>query len=96
MEGEFIIDRGRMQLCKSVLGSLGIYYFSLYKAPSKILNELESLRARFFWGGCNEKRKVNWVAWNQVLADLDAGGLGIGSLKAQNVALLYVNGGGNY
>ncbi|GJR24032.1 putative RNA-directed DNA polymerase [Tanacetum coccineum] len=32
---------GRLTLIKSVLGSLPLYYFSLFKAPTKILNLLE-------------------------------------------------------
>nr|GEW57943.1 putative reverse transcriptase domain-containing protein [Tanacetum cinerariifolium] len=42
---------GRLTLLKTVLGSLGIYYVSLFKVPSTILNYLENLRASFFWGG---------------------------------------------
>ncbi|GJR88098.1 hypothetical protein Tco_0212109 [Tanacetum coccineum] len=35
---------GRLTLLKSVLGSLPIYYLSLFKAPTLIINILESLR----------------------------------------------------
>lgn len=79
---------GRLQLCKSVLGNLGIYFLSLFKAPTKILKELESIRSRFFWGGNSDNRKIHWVAWDKTLADHSVGGLGIGSLKALNNALL--------
>ncbi|GKA87910.1 reverse transcriptase domain, reverse transcriptase zinc-binding domain protein [Tanacetum coccineum] len=41
---------GRLMLHKSILGSLGIYFFSLFKVPSTVVNSLESLRASFFWG----------------------------------------------
>ena len=41
---------GRLTLIKSVLGSLGIFYFSIFKAPELTLNILERLWARFFWG----------------------------------------------
>ncbi|GJU51355.1 putative RNA-directed DNA polymerase, eukaryota, reverse transcriptase zinc-binding domain protein [Tanacetum coccineum] len=41
---------GRLMLLKSVLGSLGIYFFSHFKVPSTVVNSLESLRASFFWG----------------------------------------------
>ncbi|GJX71531.1 putative RNA-directed DNA polymerase, eukaryota, reverse transcriptase zinc-binding domain protein [Tanacetum coccineum] len=41
---------GRLTLVKSVLGSLPIYYLSLFKAPQKIINLLEAIRCRFFWG----------------------------------------------
>ncbi|GJW52934.1 RNA-directed DNA polymerase, eukaryota, reverse transcriptase zinc-binding domain protein [Tanacetum coccineum] len=39
---------GRMNLIKSVLGSLGIYYLSIFKAPESVVNSLESKRAAFF------------------------------------------------
>ncbi|KAJ9564655.1 hypothetical protein OSB04_000621 [Centaurea solstitialis] len=79
---------GRLCLCKSVLGSLGTYFFSLYKAPKKVLNILEGLRSRFFWGGTTDLKKINWVAWENVVRDKRCGGLGIGSLRAANLALL--------
>nr|GEX11649.1 hypothetical protein [Tanacetum cinerariifolium] len=53
---------GRLTLIKYVLGSIPIYYLSLFKAQLKIINLLESLRARFFWGfkdGAREPR----AAW---------------------------------
>nr|KAJ0216180.1 hypothetical protein LSAT_V11C300132370 [Lactuca sativa] len=79
---------GRLTLCKAVLGSLGTYLFSLYKAPVKIINTLESYRRRFFWGGSTDKNKMSWIAWDKVLASVVDGGLGVGSLKAQNLVLL--------
>ncbi|GKC11569.1 putative RNA-directed DNA polymerase [Tanacetum coccineum] len=40
--------RGRLTLIKSVLGSIPIYFLSLFKAPVKVINLLESIRSRFF------------------------------------------------
>ncbi|GJY05537.1 RNA-directed DNA polymerase, eukaryota, reverse transcriptase zinc-binding domain protein [Tanacetum coccineum] len=34
-----------------VLGSLGIYYLSIFRAPESVLQDLERIRAKFFWGG---------------------------------------------
>lgn len=79
---------GRLTLCKSVLGGLGTYYFSLYKAPDKVIDELERIRMRFFWGNNENRRKIVWIAWKKVISSKENGGLGIGSLKAQNTALL--------
>nr|GFA30597.1 RNA-directed DNA polymerase, eukaryota, reverse transcriptase zinc-binding domain protein [Tanacetum cinerariifolium] len=79
---------GQFTLIKSVLGSLGIYYFSLFKSPETVINTLEKYHARFFWGGASEKRKMVWVRWDQALASHEKGGLNIGSLKAFNLALL--------
>ena len=39
---------GRMVLCKSVLGSLDTYFFSLYKVSEAVLSKLESLGSIFF------------------------------------------------
>ncbi|GJR95442.1 MAK10-like protein [Tanacetum coccineum] len=41
---------GRLTLIKSVLGSLGIYYLSIFRAPESVLNDLERIRSNFFWG----------------------------------------------
>lgn len=79
---------GRLTLCKAVLGSLGTFYFSLFKAPSKVIKALEKIRMRFFWGGDMEKRKITWIAWDKISTSKERGGLGIGSLKAQNIAML--------
>jgi hypothetical protein len=38
----------RLTLCKSVLGSLVVYFLSLYKAPSRVIKELEGARRKFF------------------------------------------------
>ena len=46
------------------------------------------MRALFFWGGNQHSKKIAWLKWVNVLASHDKGGLGIGSLKAFNLALL--------
>ncbi|PWA47507.1 RNA-directed DNA polymerase, eukaryota [Artemisia annua] len=80
---------GRLTLLKSVVGSLAIYYMSIYKVPATVLKLLESLRARFFWGADLGERKLHWIAWNRVLSSRDSGGLGVGSMAAFNKALLF-------
>ncbi|GJZ16707.1 RNA-directed DNA polymerase, eukaryota, reverse transcriptase zinc-binding domain protein [Tanacetum coccineum] len=79
---------GRLTLIKSVLGSLGIYYLSIFKTPETVLNLLEKKCASFFWGGTHDSRKLAWVKWPIILASRVNGGLVIGSLKAFNLALL--------
>ncbi|GKB44044.1 RNA-directed DNA polymerase, eukaryota, reverse transcriptase zinc-binding domain protein [Tanacetum coccineum] len=79
---------GQLTLLKVVLGSLGIYFLSLFKAPSTVLKTLENIRASFFWGGSLTSKKMSWLKWPHVLSSFDKGGLAIGSLKAFNLALL--------
>ncbi|GKB49301.1 zf-CCHC domain-containing protein [Tanacetum coccineum] len=79
---------GRLTLIKSVLGALGVYYFSLFKAPKSVITYVEKLRRNFFWGGTLDCNKLSWIAWNKVCSSFSVGGLGIGSLQASNLALL--------
>ncbi|XP_023744085.1 uncharacterized protein LOC111892246 [Lactuca sativa] len=80
--------KGRLTLSKVVLGSLPTFYFSLFVAPAGVIKTLEKLRRNFLWGGAEESRKINWVNWQNVLSPKNVGGLGLGSLKALNLALI--------
>ncbi|GKA11042.1 putative RNA-directed DNA polymerase [Tanacetum coccineum] len=62
---------GRLTLIKSVLGSLGVYFFSLFKSPVSIIKKLESIRRNFFWGGNSEEKKIAWVTWDKVIGPRD-------------------------
>jgi hypothetical protein len=42
---------GRVTLINSVLSSLPLYFFSFFKAPACVLNELVCIQRRFLWGG---------------------------------------------
>ncbi|XP_022004276.1 uncharacterized protein LOC110901804 [Helianthus annuus] len=80
---------GRITLVKSILECLPNYYFSLYKAPTKVLKDLEALIKRFLWGGgSGEAKKMHWVAWDRVSISKEEGGLGLSKLKHINIALL--------
>ncbi|KAJ9538568.1 hypothetical protein OSB04_031301 [Centaurea solstitialis] len=80
---------GRLTLVKLVLGSLSLYYLSLFRAPCGVLSELETIRNHFFWGtGECGKGKLVWVKWEKVISSFEDGGLNIGDLWSMNIALL--------
>ncbi|XP_071704786.1 uncharacterized protein [Rutidosis leptorrhynchoides] len=79
---------GRLVLIKSVLNSLPLYYFSLYRASPCVIKLLERVRRSFFWGGSGEGNNISWVSWENVINYFGNGGLNLGSLKAKNLALL--------
>ncbi|MFS7919355.1 putative reverse transcriptase zinc-binding domain-containing protein [Helianthus anomalus] len=79
---------GRLTLLKSVLESLPLYYFSLFKAPMKIIDILEAKRRKFLWGGTVNVKKTSWVAWERVTTPKKDGGLGLCSLRIANISLL--------
>nr|KYP71400.1 Putative ribonuclease H protein At1g65750 family [Cajanus cajan] len=79
---------GRIALLKFVLHSIPIYFLSFFKAPKGIISSIESLFKYFLWGGDQDNRKINWVAWDVVCRDKIHGGLGIKDLSTFNLALL--------
>nr|GEX44939.1 RNA-directed DNA polymerase, eukaryota, reverse transcriptase zinc-binding domain protein [Tanacetum cinerariifolium] len=78
----------RLTLLKSVLGSVSLYSMSIYKVPKGVLHELEMIQNDFFIGVDSSNRKINWVAWDKVLASKKHGDLGVSSYFAFNCALL--------
>jgi hypothetical protein len=52
---------GRITLINSVLASLPLYFFSFFKAPRCILDQLVRMQHNFLWGGGVEGKKMCWV-----------------------------------
>ncbi|GJW01191.1 RNA-directed DNA polymerase, eukaryota [Tanacetum coccineum] len=80
---------GRLTLLKSVLGASPLFYMSIFKTPKGILKEMESIRNNFFIGADPSEKKITWVAWNQVLASKEKGGLGVSSLIISHSGFRY-------
>ncbi|GJY42769.1 hypothetical protein Tco_0430982 [Tanacetum coccineum] len=79
---------GRVTHIKSVLGALGTYNFSFFKAPKYVIDYMEKLRRNLFWGGSSDSKKFAWIAWKNVCSSTKNGRLGIGSLQSSNLAML--------
>jgi hypothetical protein len=84
---KFLSFGGNLDLLKYVLSSLPVYALSFFKTPSGIISALESLFIIFFWGGCENNRKISWVAWNDICVSKESGGLGVRRLREFNIAL---------
>ncbi|GJW54869.1 RNA-directed DNA polymerase, eukaryota [Tanacetum coccineum] len=80
---------GRLALIKYVLGAIPTYYMSFFKVLEGILSHVEGLRNKFFLGDDVDDRKITWVCWRKVMAHKNQGGLGVDSLFALNIALLF-------
>nr|GEX55668.1 hypothetical protein [Tanacetum cinerariifolium] len=80
---------GRFTLTKSVLSTIPLYYFSLFKVPIGVLKRIESCRSNFFHGVESGSRKVSWFSWDSVVASKYVGSLGMSSFLAINYALLF-------
>ncbi|GJZ43372.1 hypothetical protein Tco_0590627 [Tanacetum coccineum] len=73
---------GRLQLIRSVLGSMHIYWASAFILPSRVLLDIEQIMRSFLWKGRSK------VAWEVVCLPKDKGGLGVRRLDFFNKALM--------
>jgi hypothetical protein len=79
---------GRITLINSVLSSLPLYFFSFFKAPRCVLQQLVRLQRNFLWGGGVDDKRLCWVKWDQVCLPKEQGCLGVKNLELFNMALL--------
>ena len=88
-KGRFLCIRGRLCLIKYVLSNLPIYYLSLFPMPAAVATIIEKKFRSFLWSGKEDNKKLCNVSWATVTLPKSIGGLGIGSLRDKNKALLY-------
>ncbi|XP_057419024.1 uncharacterized protein LOC130713256 [Lotus japonicus] len=85
---KFISLSGRLVIIKSISCSIPMFPMSVFKAPKRIMAEIEKILRSFLWGSDNGRRRVNWIGWDQVCKNKEAGGLGLGFISWRNKALL--------
>ncbi|GJR88455.1 putative RNA-directed DNA polymerase [Tanacetum coccineum] len=79
---------GRLQLIKSVISSLQVYWSSIFLLPKFVYNEIEKLMRNFLCSQGNFHRGKAKMKWKDVCNLKEQGGLGIKSLHLWNVALM--------
>ncbi|GJW57559.1 ribonuclease H-like domain-containing protein [Tanacetum coccineum] len=78
----------RLQLCKSVISSMHIYWASVLAIPKGIIFDIQNLIRSFLWCYGDYRRGKSKVAWLDICLPLSEGGLGLCSLEVFNKALL--------
>nr|GEZ12720.1 hypothetical protein [Tanacetum cinerariifolium] len=66
---------GRLQLIKSVLSSLHVYWASVFMLPSHVLLDIEQIMCGFLWSQDNMSKGKVKVAWDVVCLPKQEGGL---------------------
>jgi len=64
--------RGRICLIKSVISALPLFYFSFFKAPVGVCNQIRRIHAKFLWGCGYESRKIAWVNWKTICSPIES------------------------
>ncbi|KAL2251942.1 UNVERIFIED_CONTAM: hypothetical protein Sindi_2316500 [Sesamum indicum] len=77
----------RVQIIKSVLLSLSLYWSSAFILPKKVTNEIEKRLRTFLWKGTTNSGYAK-VAWKDLCRSKDEGGLGFKDIAILNRALM--------
>ncbi|GKC34955.1 hypothetical protein Tco_1047339 [Tanacetum coccineum] len=79
---------GRLQLCKSIISSMQVYWASVLSIPKGIIYDIQSLIRDFIWCNGEYKHGKAKVAWEVICLPTREGGLGIRNLDLFNKALM--------
>ncbi|KAL0278063.1 UNVERIFIED_CONTAM: hypothetical protein Sradi_7299200 [Sesamum radiatum] len=86
-DGILLSFAGRVQLIKSVLSALQVYWAMAFILPKHVIKDIEKRLRNFLWKGSIETGYAK-VAWQQVCRPVDEGGLGIRDIHALNKGLM--------
>ncbi|GAV92767.1 zf-RVT domain-containing protein, partial [Cephalotus follicularis] len=79
---------GRLQLIKSTLASMQVFWCSTFLLPAAAIKDCERILRNFLWGNSGTTSKRSLVKWTNVCLPRQEGGLGLKSLRTWNQALL--------
>ncbi|XP_019240180.1 PREDICTED: uncharacterized protein LOC109220174 [Nicotiana attenuata] len=79
---------GRIQLVKSVLYSIQVYWSQVFVLPKKVVQMIEATCRSFLWTGGSDLSKKALIAWDRVCLPKAAGGLNILDIYTWNWAAI--------
>lgn len=72
---------GRLELIRSTINYLHIYWSTSFLLPKACISTLEKHTRNFFWGHFDDSRKLKPVAWSKICTPIESGGLGIRTIS---------------
>nr|KYP46815.1 Putative ribonuclease H protein At1g65750 family [Cajanus cajan] len=89
-KGNLLSCMGRVLLVRSVLQSMLIHNFQIYKWLVSLLKLIETWFRNLIWTGTILHSNPNTVPWHKVCSDFEEGGLGLKSLSEINNAYMLI------
>nr|GEU63311.1 hypothetical protein [Tanacetum cinerariifolium] len=83
-KNKYLSYAGKLQLIASVLSSLNVYWANAFVLPSHICSSNDKILKYFLWSFHEGRRGFTSVAWKDICAPKNQGGLGLRSMKLMN------------
>lgn len=84
----FLSFAGRLQLVKSVLHSIQVFWASVFFLPCSVIDRIEQIFCQFLWKGPLMGSGGAKVSWSDICLPREEGGLGIRTLRENNIACM--------
>ncbi|KAL2235651.1 UNVERIFIED_CONTAM: hypothetical protein Sindi_1297300 [Sesamum indicum] len=86
-EGLALSYAGRVQIIKSVLVAMGVYWASAFILPKGVIKDIEKRLRAFLWRGTGNSGYPK-VAWKEICKPKEEGGLGLKDMGTLNRSLM--------
>lgn len=57
---------GKEVLIKAVAQAIPTYMMSIFRIPEGLIDDINSMLARFWWGSNGTQRKMHWLSWEKL------------------------------
>ena len=85
---KLLSQAGREVLLKAVVQAIPTFAMGCFKLPSRLLNDIEMMIRKFWWGQRGNQRKIHWKNWETLCKPKALGGIGFKDLEKFNEAML--------
>ena len=79
---------GKEVLLKAVIQAIPTFAMSCFKLPTGLIQDIERLIRKFWWGQRGDQHKIHWKNWEALCKPTALGGMGFKDLKKFNEAIL--------
>ncbi|XP_060198361.1 uncharacterized protein LOC132627183 [Lycium barbarum] len=70
----FLSSGGKAVLIRHVLLALPIHMLAAVHPPKSVMNQMEKMLKKIFWGGSEEKNNYHWSSWDNMCYPYEEGG----------------------